>query len=278
MSWSTGEVTILILMSFSHDIHCRETLSLCGGNRQSPINLEYARAVYRSFPDWDLSLYGHTHSVNLTLINVGQTVKVVYSGYPITISGGGLPTTYTLLQFHFHWGNNTHVGSEHHLSGVQFPMEVHLVHHAEIEIETFPLADLLPVPDEGGYRYFRYDGSLTTPPCYEVVIWTVFTERIKISEDQMKMFRNLRNTNDQPMVNNFRPPIKLTSDRTLRYNDDEDADDDDEDEDDGNDNEDEDDGNDDDEDEDDGDDNEDEDDGDDDDEDEDDGDDDDDDD
>jgi len=49
-------------------------------------------------------------------------------------------------------------------------------------IAKFPLEDLLPSDKE---KYFRYNGSLTTPPCYQSVIWTVFQEPVSISENQV---------------------------------------------------------------------------------------------
>ncbi|KAM4568338.1 carbonic anhydrase 14 isoform 1-T2 [Fundulus diaphanus] len=49
-------------------------------------------------------------------------------------------------------------------------------------IPAFDVQSLLP-KDLG--RYYRYNGSLTTPPCYQSVIWTVFHERVQISAAQL---------------------------------------------------------------------------------------------
>lgn len=35
------------------------------------------------------------------------------------------------------------------------------------------------------YGYFRYTGSLTTPPCTEGVIWTLYRTKIDISYSQV---------------------------------------------------------------------------------------------
>ena len=40
------------------------------------------------------------------------------------IKGGGLDSTYTLAQFHFHWGRTNEEGSEHTLDGRASPLEV----------------------------------------------------------------------------------------------------------------------------------------------------------
>lgn len=49
---------------------------------------------------------------------------------------------------------------------------------------TISVADMLP---KDVTRYFRYLGSLTTPTCNEVVVWTVFEDSISISADQVSV-------------------------------------------------------------------------------------------
>lgn len=58
-------------------------------------------------------------------------------------------------------------------------------------IPAFDVQSLLP-KDLG--RYYRYNGSLTTPPCYQSVVWTVFHERVQISKAQVWL-KTMSNTN-----------------------------------------------------------------------------------
>ena len=37
--------------------------------------------------------------------------------------------------------------------------------------------------------YYRYEGSLTTPPCSETVSWFLFYDQPTVSEAQMQLFR-----------------------------------------------------------------------------------------
>ena len=54
----------------------------------------------------------------------------------------------------------------------------------------FNLAELMP--NENNLRnYFRYGGSLTSPPCTSGLIWTVFDHKIPISHNQVSLTLNL---------------------------------------------------------------------------------------
>lgn len=52
--------------------------------------------------------------------------------------------------------------------------------------------------------YYRYYGSLTTPGCQESVIWSIFKEKLTISERQLNIFKNI-GTNHGILNFNHRP-------------------------------------------------------------------------
>ena len=74
--------------------------------------------------------------------------------------------------------------------------------------EKIPLKSFLP---RGTGRFFRYNGSLTNPPCNEVVVWTVFKDREYISQEQMNKLRAARSGEDRRrhLENNYRPVQSL---------------------------------------------------------------------
>jgi len=83
---------------------------------------------------------------------------------------------------------------------------------AETNSATVPgsirLDQLLPstgLPDD----YYYYKGSLTTPTCDEVVLWTVFPTTVPISEAQLNIFRTLKDSNSVTLNDNYRPPQAL---------------------------------------------------------------------
>ncbi|NXM08680.1 CAH4 anhydrase, partial [Tyrannus savana] len=74
------------------------------------------------------------------------------------------------------------------------------------QIDPLPLSSLLPPKEELG-RYYRYEGSLTTPDCFEGVIWTIFETPIQLSLLQLSHFAALHfdGKNSTHMIENFRP-------------------------------------------------------------------------
>ncbi|XP_019297410.2 carbonic anhydrase 12 isoform X3 [Panthera pardus] len=77
----------------------------------------------------------------------------------------------------------------------------------EVLIPGFSIEELLPErPDE----YYRYKGSLTTPPCHPTVLWTVFRNPVQISQEQLLALEtalyctHVDDPSPREMVNNFR--------------------------------------------------------------------------
>jgi len=155
------------------------------------------------------------------IINNGHTIQVdADSGCSCTIGGA----SYQLVQFHFHHP------SEHLLDGRAFAMEVHFVHKStdgalavigvfvepgaynsslQLILDQMPQSSgshvtLAGVLDPGGllpisHAFFRYRGSLTTPPCSEGLTWTVFRNPIEASPDQIRQFAALFPNNSRPV-------------------------------------------------------------------------------
>lgn len=68
-------------------------------------------------------------------------------------------------------------------------------------------------------HYYRYQGSLTTPPCSEAITFTLMTTTVPISEEQLQQFRLLRTGSDEsssPLVDNFRPTFPLNGRRVFK--------------------------------------------------------------
>jgi len=77
-------------------------------------------------------------------------------------------------------------------------------HGPRVEIQPFGVHDILPDTIDD---YYRYSGSLTTPYCYESVVWTVLPQRIHISKFQARVLQTMLEGNSNLLSgNNFRPP------------------------------------------------------------------------
>ena len=197
--------------------HLSPEYKVCqAGSQQSPIDLKQA-------VDADLSrLKIRYKDLPLKILNNGHTIQVnAVPGNRLILDG----TPFELLQFHFHHP------SEHTVKGKDYPMEVHFVHQSktgelavlgiflkkgrenaalkpvweampankqaekQISDVTVDIASILPV-DRSTYRYF---GSLTTPPCSEVVRWVVFEEPIEVSKAQIEQFKQIFPLNARPV-------------------------------------------------------------------------------
>jgi carbonic anhydrase len=204
------------------------------GKAQSPIAIE--SVVLQVNPNLvkPLLMYQRTR---FEIENNGHTIEAVpEEAQDNTIIMDG--ETYALQQFHFH------SPSEHTIDGESFAMELHLVHknaqgsiaviglmiaqgavnetlqgifenlpmkitseespHSEVEIDLSELFTL----DAGMYRY---DGSLTTPPCTEGVKWHIGMDPIELSAEQIQAFRALYRGNNRPLQNRYERPVYAVS-------------------------------------------------------------------
>jgi len=186
------------------------------GHMQSPIDLGGADVL------GNLSIKAAYKPGPLTLLNNGHTVQAVIAPGSMLTSG---IARYKLLQVHFH------TPSEEVLYGLPYPMVAHFVHvdhagnlavlgvlfeegahNAELEKlvraapahegeaetvkgATFDPAKLLPA----NLAVYRYEGSLTTPPCTEGVRWHVARHRATASAAQIAALHAIMGDNARPI-------------------------------------------------------------------------------
>jgi carbonic anhydrase len=198
----------------------------CAGRNQSPVDLSGMIEAELESLSFDYREGGHE------VINNGHTIQVNYeAGSSVSIDG----RRFELKQFHFH------APSENRIDGKSFPLEAHLV-HADKDGNLAVVAVMLdegkanPVVGdawaqmpkaEGGRNalpagvtaagllpadldYYRYNGSLTTPPCTEGVRWIVMKNPMTVSKPQLEAFATaLGVANNRPLQPaNARPILK----------------------------------------------------------------------
>lgn len=186
------------------------------GVEQSPVDIPADAAVNTA----DISFNYQPSAV--TILNNGHTIQVNYDpGSSITLNG----VRYDLVQFHFH------AHSEHALAGQFAPLEVHLVHknakgglavvgvllNAGAENPSYAaVLNNLPAEENEAHAvsgatvdanqllpsertYWRYNGSLTTPPCSEGVQWLVMNTPVELSAAQIGAYTAIYNANARPL-------------------------------------------------------------------------------
>ncbi|WP_419768040.1 carbonic anhydrase [Arcobacter sp.] len=188
------------------------------GERQSPINIAKEATVATNSLG---NLFFDYKDTDISIVNNGHTIQVNSDNQSSALFQG---KKFKLLQFHFH------SKSEHTVNGEYYPLELHLVHQAEdgelgVVGVFFKLGDynsslqkvLKFMPKDAGAKnasdkfsinpndflpkdrgYYHYLGSLTTPPCTQIVEWYVMKNPITLSQKQLEQFQNLYNGNFRP--------------------------------------------------------------------------------
>jgi len=187
----------------------------CAGKNQAPVDLN-------GFVEADLAPLQISYTAGASkAVNNGHTVQAIYEpGSHLTLDG----KQYDLLQFHFH------MPSENQIKGQSYPLEGHLVHAdkngnlAVIALmfkdgeENDALARLWSAPPTEGQTqqitpvanvtellpanldYYRFNGSLTTPPCTEGVRWLVLKQPVVASHEQIEALKKaVGHTNNRPL-------------------------------------------------------------------------------
>ncbi|MEJ2374762.1 MAG: carbonic anhydrase [Pseudolabrys sp.] len=201
---------------------------VCGaGTQQSPIDIEHP--IKAQLPPIKIAW----HDRCKTIVNNGHTIQLdVVPGSTLAMGNDA----YALVQFNFHHP------SEHTIAGKTYPMEAHFVHRNDDGtlavlavmlkagssntvfkkiVETMPrqagpavAADkaIDPhalLPSERGY--YRYAGSLTTPPCSEVVNWVLLREPIVVAQADIDAFAKVFPMNARPVQNLDRRFVLMSS-------------------------------------------------------------------
>ncbi|KAM6216896.1 carbonic anhydrase 6 [Rhynchocyon petersi] len=109
--------------------HWPDYYKTCGGQRQSPINLQKRMVQYNPKLK-KLNLKGYEAQEGpFPITNNGHTVQIqLPHTMTLTTSDG---TKYIAEQMHFHWGggHSEMSGSEHTVDGMRFMVEIHVVHY-----------------------------------------------------------------------------------------------------------------------------------------------------
>ncbi|XP_010625921.1 carbonic anhydrase 5A, mitochondrial [Fukomys damarensis] len=103
-------------------------VSVPGGSRQSPINIQQRDSIYD--PQLPPLRVSYNAASCRCVRNTGYFCQVEFdeAAKDSGVSGGPLENHYRLKQFHFHWGAGDARGSEHTVDYHAFPAELHLVH------------------------------------------------------------------------------------------------------------------------------------------------------
>nr|WP_300309271.1 carbonic anhydrase family protein [Halomonas sp.] len=202
-----------------HWASLHENFASCAGDQQSPIDIQPSSVVDAELLPLEINW---NESVDLHVANTGHGVQDNGADFG-TATINGKP--YTLKQFHFHHP------SEHTIDGKHFPAEAHFVHQAsdgslaviavllegggentvfsdslsnvtdtvgeDVMLGNEDPRDLLP----DDLSFYTYRGSLTTPPCSEIVDWVIIKTPMEVSDKNIEAFAKLYSNDARPTQN-----------------------------------------------------------------------------
>lgn len=188
------------------------------GKTQSPIDIFDSKTNHKLPP----LNFDYRHADIKQIVDNGHSLQFNFdSNSNLTYNN----KTYTLVQFH------AHEPAEHTINGIRYPLELHFVHqaadHSNLVVAVFvqegqqnsyfeklsvfkKLAkngsentDILFNPEHlypHNHSYYRYTGSLTTPPCSEPVTWILFRQPITLSKAEIaEIAQYLPKNNNRPV-------------------------------------------------------------------------------
>ncbi|KAL1132430.1 hypothetical protein AAG570_010385 [Ranatra chinensis] len=101
---------------------------VCSGNYQSPIHIDPQKAVPLAIPALEMIGFRNLLPRPVSVTNNGHSVELKPSGRKHgKIFGALLSGIYNVEAIHFHWGRSNNRGSEHVISNVRYPLEMHIV-------------------------------------------------------------------------------------------------------------------------------------------------------
>ncbi|XP_050379511.1 alpha carbonic anhydrase 4-like [Argentina anserina] len=190
------------------------------GDLQSPIDLIDSNARRVITAEDDLSHLTMSYKPSPATMKLeGHDISIEFTDDAGSIHING--TDYFLKKCHWHRS------SEHHINGRSYDLELHMVHQSQdknVAVVAFlyqtgePDPFLSKISDKVGTKeadlgvtdpssitwpssqFYRYIGSLTTPPCTGGVIWTVNNEVHTVSAEQLELIEEVdQGVNARPL-------------------------------------------------------------------------------
>eukprot|EP00897_Mesotaenium_endlicherianum_P003377 jgi/Mesen1/3067/ME000018S02377 len=233
--------------AFNYSASGADWPATCKGSKQSPINIVTRKTVRKGRPS--VFKFEYSTSKNITVVNSGHGAGV--SPEPGSKNFLYLPDgKYSLLQFHFH------AFSEHAIDGTFGAAEGHLVHQSLKDPSKLAVLGVIyyldPLDRDNAFlakwleltpktvtgvahqvklnprdmilssatkslNFYHYDGSLTTPPCSEVVSWNVFESVQYISVKQLTILLDIAAAVNNGDRTDNRPPQPLFGRTVTHY-------------------------------------------------------------